>query len=300
MDRRTFLKMTGLSLLGSILLPRLARRAEAQQEQPTYWIGTRYFVQDTVDTSDLPERIWARIDGQWHVFPVRRLPMEFLNWDFEARLQRLEDILNGQMPSHYDGPHNAAVATYSRFGRGDSEFIVNNAVKGMGFVPKRERIHDVIDRLKSSQGDSLFERVQLLIDLYSDRSIWDQTKQGSLELYTSSAFETHTFRNQMRNPISTVVFLDIPSYELRTVARLLHPNNPNLTDYESSMAEYINTVHSFFHTGPTNFIACIYYVIEVFDNSPGTERPGTRIVPPIAQRIPRRSARASNHLNRIW
>ena len=279
MNRRAFLKLGGLSALGALLAPRFARRAAAQEDEPTYWIGGRYFIQDTVETNDLPERIWARIDGEWHVYPVRQLPGAFVDWNLNTRIDMLEGILSGQMPTHFDGSHNAAVATYSGFGRGDSEFRVNNAIKGMGMVPKPERIDELMDILKTTQDHSMSAKVQILINNYIDDTIWDRTKQGSLELYSSRLFETHSFTNQMRNPISNVVFLDSTSYELRTVATLLHPNNPTLTEGERTIAEYINLVHSYFHGGPTDYIATVYYVIEVFDNTPGQYRPGRRVVP---------------------
>lgn len=280
-NRRTFLKLGGISTLCSLFAPRLVRRAAAQSDQPNYWVGSKYFIQDTVETSDLPERIWARINGAWHVYPSRELPEAFVDWNLSSRVGMLQDMLNGVMPSHYDGPHNAAVATYSRFGRGDSEFQVNNAYKGMGMVPKPDRIEEVIDRLKMTEGHTLNAKVQILIDNYSDETIWDRSKQGSLELYSSSAFETHSFKNQMRNPISTVAFLDSTSYELRTITRLLHHNDPTLSEDERNMLEYINAVHAYFHGGSTDNIVAVYYVIEVFDNSPGPSHAGHRVVPPL-------------------
>ncbi len=281
MNRRTFLKLGGISALCSLFAPRLVRRAAAQDDEPNYWIGSRYFIQDTVETGDLPERIWARIDGAWHVYPSRELPQEFVDWNLSSRIEMLEDMLSGQMDISFDGPHNAAVATVSRFGRGDSDFLINNAYKGMGMVPKPDRIEEIIDRLNMTQDHSMSAKLQILIGNYSDETIWDRTKQGSLELYSSSAFETHSFRNQMRNPISTVVFLDSTSYELRTIARLMHANDPTLNEDERKMVEYVNTVHAYFHGGPTDITTAIYYVIEVFDNSPGQYRAGSRVVPPL-------------------
>lgn len=295
MNRRSFLKLGGVSLLSSFLLPRLGKGDKVQQTAPSYWIGGKYFVQDTVNTDDLPERIWARIDGSWHVYPVRELPSEYIDWSINRRLVRLEDMLVGIMPSCYDGPHSAAVATYSRFGRGDSEFKVNNAIKGMGFIPKQERIADVIQQLKDTQDASMTAKVQVLIDNYSDRDLWDMTCQGSLELYTTPSFETHSFTNQMRNPVSTVVFLDVPSYEFRAVAKLIHAKDPSVSEVERARAEYINLVHTYFHSGPTDNIACIYYVIEVFDNSPGTYKPGSRIVPELDKKAAVRDPRSQNH-----
>ena len=147
MNRRSFLKLGGVSMLCSLFAPRLVRRASAQDGGPSYWAGN-YFIQDTVDTSDLPERILARIGGAWHVYPVRELPQEFLDWNLSSRVSMLEDMASGQMAMSYDGPHNAAVATFSRFGRGDSDFVINNAYKGMGMVPKPDRIDEIIDRLR--------------------------------------------------------------------------------------------------------------------------------------------------------
>ncbi|MBN1592843.1 MAG: hypothetical protein JW941_06290 [Candidatus Coatesbacteria bacterium] len=281
MNRRTFLKMGGISALCSLFAPRLARRAFAQDGEPNYWIGSKYFIQDTVETGDLPERIWARIGGSWHVYPSRQLPQEFVDWNLAARVEMLEAMAGGQMTMSYDGPHNAAVATVSRFGRGDSEFTINNAYKGMGMVPRPDRIDEILDLLHATADHSLSAKLQILIGNYSDETIWDRTKQGSLELYTTAGSETHSFRNQMRNPISTVVFLDSISYELRTIARLMHPNDPTLTDDEKKMVDYVNTVHNYFHGGPTNIIVAIYYVVEVFDNSPGTYEAGYRVVPPL-------------------
>jgi len=280
-NRRTFLKLSGLSAFGSLFIPRFVRRSAAQDDEPNYWIGSRYFIQDTVEMGDLPERIWARINGSWHVYPSRELPQQFVTWNLSSRIEMLEDMLSGQMNMSYDGPHNAAVATVSRFGRGDSDFLINNAYKGMGMVPKPDRIDEIIDLLKTTQGHSMSARLQILIGNYSDETIWDRTKQGSLELYSSAAFETHSFKNQMRNPISTVVFLDSISYELRTIARLIHPSDPTLTPDETKMVDYINTVHNYFHGGTYTSIVAVYYVIEVFDNSPGTSRAGSRVVPPL-------------------
>jgi len=91
-------------------------------------------------------------------------------------------------------------------------------------------------------------------------------------------FETGTFLNQMKNPGCSLVYMDIPSYELKCVAQLLHPTDPELTDYERDVVEYVNLIHSYFHGEfSTMFIAVIYHVIEVYDNSPQSR--GIRLIP---------------------
>ena len=168
------------------------------------------------------------------------------------------------------GPHNGIVASFG-FERKDSKFKLNNAVKGMGFLPKREKIEEKIQLLKDTDNALFPEKLKNLIYFYDNiDSLFDLNKQGSLELYSTPEFETQTFLNQMTNPISTIVFLDIPSYKLKTIVRLLHPDDPNLTEYEKNVVRYINDIHSYFHGKfPRDYIAVIYYVVEIYDNSPG-------------------------------
>ena len=60
-----------------------------------------------------------------------------------------------------------------------------------------------------------------------------------------------------------------------------NPDNPNLTDYEKDVVQYINQIHSYFHGKfPQDYIAVIYFVVEVFDNSPGRKNAmGQKIKP---------------------
>jgi len=123
------------------------------------------------------------------------------------------------------------------------------------------------------------EKFNVLESLYKDKALWDYRKLLSLELYSTPDFETHTFLNQMENPISTIIFLDIPSYEIRTVVRLFHPRDPGLTEYEKQIVTYTNTIHTYMHTHFKLVVpAALYYVIEEFDNSPGRGGKGKRIV----------------------
>ena len=168
----------------------------------------------------------------------------------------------------WSGAHNAAVATYGR-NRGDSDFSLNNAIKGMGLCPKDERMEELIDRLVETREKPQSEKFQLLESLYKNRELWDPYALVSLELYAAPDFETHTFLNQMENPVSTVVFLDVPSYEIRALVRLLHPKDPGLTPAEERAVRYINSIHTFMHSHFKSVVpAVVYHVVEVFDDSP--------------------------------
>lgn len=239
------------------------------------------FRQETVDCSRLAEGIIrAEVDGSWQDFEVRELPSAFAEWSFGKRLATLERFRNRQ-PPELSGPHNAMVATCG-VARNDSRFKINNAVKGMGWLPYDEKLAEVIKLLEATIDEEFSAKLDRLDSLYKqDVQLYDPTTQVSLELYSTPEFETGTFLNQMVNPACAVVFLDIPSYEFKAIAHLMHPDDPKLTEIERLQVRYANLIHSYFHGAfDRQFIAVVYYVIEVYDNSPGKpEAKGRRVVP---------------------
>lgn len=215
---------------------------------------------------------------------MRELSEDFLKWNFSARAKKLDEIAKmiegeGERPG-YAGPHSGSVATYGG-GRKDSRFTINNAVKGIGFVSVKERLNETISLLEKTTTNEMSKKLSILKKTYEDDILFDKTKQVSLELYSTPSFETHTFLNIMENPACSIVFLDIPSFELRCIARLIHPDDPDALEYEKDVVRYTNLIHSYFHGKfEKQFITTIYYVIEEFDNTPGRKR-GIRTVPPL-------------------
>ncbi len=240
-----------------------------------------YFIQQNVDVSRLDEGIIrAEVDNVWQEYKISNFPEKFIEWNIERRLETMERFRKHQPPG-LSGPHSGIVATYGAK-RKDSQFKINNAVKGMGFLPKKEKIKQIIQMLEATISNSFPAKLDTLTSLYNKADdIFDMDKQLSLELYTTPEFITQTFLNQILNPVSVIVFLDIPCYKLKTVVQLLHPDNPNLTDYEKDIVKYANLIHSYFHGEfSKNFISVVYHVVEVYDNSPGRkDAMGTRIVP---------------------
>lgn len=239
-----------------------------------------YFVQSNISLKNYDRGIIrARVRHRWQNFKIRELPDVFMNWSIKHRRQTVEQIRKNEMPT-LAGSHNGMVASHG-LRRRDAQFSINCAVKGMGFIPKLEKIAELLNLFKTTFDNDLENKLTILESLYNNgKEIFDRNKQISLELYTTPKFETHTFLNQMVDPCVAIVFLDFPSYELRAVVQMLHPLNPNLSRYERSVVEYINTVHDYFHgKAPRQSIAVIYHIIEVFDNTPGRAR-GKRIVPP--------------------
>jgi len=295
--RRELLKISGATAAaaaGVTSLPGIARADESDgAAQPTtasnrdsVWRQDgRYFVQDTVDTTDLAQGvIRARVDGVWRGFRVRELNDDFLDWNMIKRIEMMDNMMGGNFDIYNDA-HNAAVGTYGAL-RGDSALSINVAYKGMGWVPRADLIEERSQLYHDHAGDSTYSKMQTLKDGYHDRDLWRRDMLGSLELYTTINYETHTFLNQVANPVSSICFLDSsPSFKVQTIARLMHYRDPNLTEEEQKIVTWINYAHEFFHGSPpltVGFSAVAYYVVEQFDNSPwGTtdDAGGHRVVP---------------------
>jgi len=277
MDRRDFLKFTTLG----VLLTPLRRLLGGPLEHAEYvhiW-KENFFKQEAVDSSKAREGIIrAMVDGKWQKYEIRVLPDAFLEWNLNERLSNLDRMMKSEMP-RLAGPHSGMIASYG-IGRKDSRFTLNNAVKGLGFAPKEEFIDDKLKHLKDTFEDTPEKKMSFLMDIYKNPEVLNKNIQTSLELYTTPEFETHSFLNLIRNPQGTIVFLDNPSYEIRTIVRVIHPEDKTADSYERKIVEYTNLIHSYFHGKfSKKFIGLICYVIEVFDNSPGKkEALGKRIV----------------------
>jgi len=279
MDRREFLEKAGKAS-GALLLSSLAGRAfagEMEQSMDELWSeGT--FLQDCVDASaEADGLIRARVNGIWGDYNPVSLPEEFLDWNLQARIDMLDNIMamvtgqGGAAPS-LAGPHNAAMATLG-FRRNDSILAINNAFKGMGLCPNRDLIAGKIEQMRNTIESPMAEKIDFLREMYSDRSNFDTTKLVSLELYSTPSFETHTFINLMHEPVTSLVFLDSKSYEVRGIGQLADSGQSSEGSYASQIVEYTNLAHSYFHGEfPRMFPGILIHVLETFDNTPGTGR----------------------------
>jgi hypothetical protein len=248
-----------------------------EHSSKSFWSQGR-FTQDSVDMSGyLDNSIKARIDGEWKKYTLHQTSTSFIEWNLKKRREFLDKIKTGGFPG-WGGPHSGAVATYG-LGRLDTQFTVNNAIKGIGLAPKDDKIDEAIATLKDTFDKPMGEKMDVLKTMYQDKDFFDWRKQTSLELYSTPDFETHTFLNVMENPIATIVFLDIPSYELRTIGRIVQSDDPTALPSEKKLLEFVNTAHEYMHGKFEKwFPLLLFYVVEEFDNSPGHKK-GVRTVP---------------------
>jgi hypothetical protein len=246
-------------------------------------------VQKTAQTPPAgAQAVTAYIDGTWKDFPLVSFPQSFWDWNRSRRMEYLdvfrEMLEKGREASrspNLAGPHNGIVATYGE-ARKDSGFKLNNAVKGMGFIPKAEYMDELISLLTKTKDSPMDERLSILEGLYTKaEQYFAADRLVSLELYSEPGFATQTFINQMINPACVTVFLDIPTFKIKQIARVLHPSDPKLSPYEAKVVQYVNLIHSYFHGSfDRDFIAVLYFNTEVYDSSPGrTGGKGTKLSP---------------------
>lgn len=278
-----------LFILLVVLLVGTVRLSAADHIDPASFWKDGYCVQTTAETpAPGAKSIRARIDGEWQELPLVEFPAKFWEWNRSRRMEYL-DIFREMLTKgpeatrqpELSGPHNGMVATYGA-SRADSRFKLNNAVKGMGFLPGEERIGELIALLEANLEATLPEKLDILDNLYKNAETnFSPDRLVSLELYSEPGYNTQTFINQMVDPQCVTVFLDIPTYKIKQVARLLHPDDPNLTKYERQAVRYVNLMHSFFHGEfPRDYIGVIYYNVEIYDSSPGKpDARGTKITP---------------------
>ena len=306
LDRRSFFKWGGLSILGATILGKVRLAKAGDAEKKNYWNDEGYFHQDNVDASEISQGIiklkGLNLDG-WKEYNVVYTDQWFQEWNFSERLERIQGMIDDpNKQPQWGGAHNPSVSSFGgvepasdAFNR--SQFRLNNAIKGMGLAPKESEIDRMIMGMYDHWDDSDPDRVLYLKDMYSNRDQWDMNKQISLELYATPERLTHSFINWMENPLSTISFMGLrmrfafpppgdpvpgpapvwmPTYELRCAAHMIHPMDPAFLDedYEFKLIKFSNTVHDFYHHSAgepppdrdSMSIGVIHYILEEFDN----------------------------------
>lgn len=90
----------------------------------------------------------------------------------------------------------------------------------------------------------------------------------------------------MTDPSVSIVFLDIPSYEVRAICQLVHPKDETASQYHRDIVEYVNLLHDYFHgKARRKAIVMIFHVNQVFDNSPRSRGMKSDALPDSKMRI---------------
>ena len=265
--------------------------------------------------------VTARVDGLWRTYRIREFNNEFFEWWIEEKIWYYDQLIafiegeTNEFTIPNGGHHHPMLSTYGKKfgGRGDSDFHLNTTVKGYTIVPKADNIQYInyeIDKVYE-YGDIPVDLFKLRQQLYQEKNLWDKTRFSTLELYSGRPInaddpaksigfkETHTFQNISVNPMATLTYMSLfntdgaqsyfeglpyltPHFEFRGVCWLISYYNPENTEYEKAIADYVNQAHCRFHGGVCNILTNIFLIAEQFNNTPGyAPGLGKRVVPPM-------------------
>ncbi len=334
MQRRSFLKLAGLSSLGLGLTPLSAKWGNAGQPKvykpladwKTDENGNSYFIPRNIRTDNVNDQgtVTAKVDGLWRKYPVREFDDDFHEWWISEKTWYYDQLIaffegeTDELEISSGGHHHPMLCTYGRkYGsRGDSDFHLNTAVKGLTIIPKEEHIQYINDEVEKvyeavRQGTAKIpvDIFKLRQELYQDKTLWDKTRFATLELYSGRPInkeddgggygftETKTFQNLMVNPMATMGYLGLhastndspffggqeglyPHFQFRGFCWLISYYNPANTEYELAIADYINQAHCGYHGGACDIATNIFLIVEQFNETPSYDPGrGKRTVP---------------------
>ncbi len=195
------------------------------------------------------------------------IPHEFIQRIFRERVLTIRRMLKGDLSEKelYIEflRHTPVIATNGSAG-------LNAAVKGVGFVVKRDLLPKTTNNLKGflENNPSMKDALKFLLDNLYDEEKVDFTKLSTLELA-----KKHTYQNLSENKRAVLLFFIPPvtSYEVRCKVEI------HLNDLYH---EYVNAVHDLFHRPKrkrdwSKTPAYIFNIEEIYDNS--SNRMGIKI-----------------------
>ncbi|AEH50561.1 pyridoxamine 5'-phosphate oxidase family protein [Pseudothermotoga thermarum] len=210
------------------------------------------------------------VDGQVLQYEPKQLDNTFFNWQLNTRLKSLKIFVGEEKGVPNFSPHTVVMSTKNVAG----DFEINSCIKGLGLVPKShlleplaERAIELIEKARQVGVNETFrERVQFLIDLYSNPDNFDRRFLSSIEMYYKKTYE-----NILKDPRATLLFYDqMSGYSVmfNVVAELVENNDP--------FYKYVVAVHDLFHVPKSPSVklerykyAYRFWLIECYDKTPG-------------------------------
>jgi len=205
------------------------------------------------------------------------LPQKYVSWAYDKRAKLVKRQVDGEEIHPREiflgfTTHTPAVITNGPAG-------LNGSIKGVGFLPKKEFIEDVIEIYMAhiATVDEPNYSARGLKILYEQ--MWSPQARERIDFSIIGTLElakTHTWTNIQENPEATLLFYEPPaiSFELRTVAEI-HKNG--------IYQKFLNAQHDMYHkpspAGWENRPAYIFHIKEIFDNSVSKDGFGKKIFP---------------------
>lgn len=208
------------------------------------------------------------VGGKPMELEVRPLPRAFMEWQATTRREGIKSFLEGSPKFGAFGAHLPVMSTADVT---SGTFPVNSAAKGAGLSVFTECIEEWTLRFEGliKQGlelgweETMKERLETLLDYYSDISRFDPTMITSIEL-----FGKRTYKNVLADPRATLLYVGFgdtgsKSYAVHCIAELVPPGE--------LFYRYVRSIHDLFHVPSKRTYPFVYrlHVCEVYDKAPG-------------------------------
>ncbi len=201
----------------------------------------------------------------------------FFNWAYGTRAKNVLNIQNGEKFSKEKlflsfTTHNPALITHGPAG-------LNGSIKGIGFVPKREYMEEVLnaylDHINSFEPeDKTYSQRGLKI---LAEHLYDPEVKHKIDfsiLTTLELAKNHTWQNIQVNKEATYIFYQPPviSFEVRGKIEI---------DDEGIYKKFVNAQHDCYHSPKMDKWddrpALIFHIEEIYDNSVSKTGFGTKL-----------------------
>lgn len=199
---------------------------------------------------------------------VHPLPQAFIEWQVATRREGITSFLEGNPRFSAFGAHLPVMSTADVT---TGTFPVNSAAKGAGLCVRPEAVEEWTLKfegltrrgLEAGWQETMRERLEALLDYYSDVSRFDPTVITSIEL-----FGKRTYKNVLADPRVTLLYVGFDdsgtrSYAVHCVAELVPPGE--------LFYRYVRATHDLFHVPSRRTYPFVYrlHVCEVYDKTPG-------------------------------
>ncbi len=200
--------------------------------------------------------------------PLEPLPEKCIAWIEQGRRGMYDQLLNKETPEFFSA-HLPVVITQAQNGA----FPFNCSNKGIGFIPREERLSEFIDlfqeTLHNTRGkpwrESMAARIAAMSKFYFDREVVDYRSMSGLEI-----FAKQTYQNLAQTPLAALHFTgcapEYMSFQLNCAVEVIAEDDPRHTFVllARTMFEY----DDFHIVQPQYPYAYIFWVSEVVDKTP--------------------------------
>ncbi len=215
----------------------------------------------------------VEIDGSQVQFPTISLPDLFIKWQSEARLKMFDMMKEkGATAMKMQPAHIAVMATQS-----DGAFPINLSSKGLGLLPKPEKLDTFTTLFEKAKKDTenrppqetLPVRAKVMQVFYANLDNFDRRALGGLEI-----FEGQTSRNLQKNPRAALLYTGeapkYPSYQFNGFVVRVDPGTPY---YRFLLAARELFALDAFHIHQVKYpYGYLFYLVEAKDKTPFPRR----------------------------